>query len=161
MTYKIASAIKMAEKKKLYSELMEDLRAVDKKEIEGLGISSEEGVRVSIYETSPVFYARSTENGKLLMCWGLNILRNKEGGNTYLIWALGTNEIKKKKKSFLKESSAILNRWIELYGELTNTVATFNKDALHWLKWLGADFSEPFKIKDTEYVNFYLRRKKV
>lgn len=158
-TYRIYAARTMAEKKPLCKELLENLRQIDKQEIEGLGISSKKGVEVSIYETSPVFYARSVEDNKLLMCWGLQILINKEHGNTYLIWALGTNELKRKKKSFIKESKQIIKRWIEIYGELTNTVAVFNRDSIRWLKWLGADFSEPFMINETEYVNFYLRKK--
>jgi hypothetical protein len=63
------------------------------------------------------------------------------------------------RKSFVKESKAIIDRWVELYGCLENTVACFNKRAIRWLKWVGAEFDEPYKIGTTDYVNFRIKRK--
>jgi hypothetical protein len=157
--YVITAVRKMDEKRLLTKELEENMREIDRKEIEGMGFSTMQGAEVSICDTAPVYVARS-RNGKLICCWGLQILIGKENNpNTYLIWALGTDELKNHKKDFVKESKAILERWMELYGCLENTVATFNKRAIHWLKWLGAEFSEPYKIGNTEYVNFKLKRK--
>lgn len=157
-SYSITCVKKMDEKRILAKELADNMRKVDKKEIEGMGFSTLRGAEVSIYDTSPVYVARAN-NGKLIACWGLQILIGKHK-NTYLIWALGTDEIAHYKKAFIKESTALLNRWVELYGELVNTVACFNKESIKWLKWLGAEFSEPYKIGNTDYMDFRLSRKK-
>jgi hypothetical protein len=106
--------------------------------------------------------ARTLE-GKLIACWGLQILdfKRKDGKHSYsyIIWALGTDEMNHYRKSFVKESKAIIDRWVELYGCLENTVACFNKRAIRWLKWVGAEFDEPYKIGKTDYVNFRIKRK--
>ena len=160
--YKISVARTSAEKKKLSRELNENLREIDRREIEGLGFSTLEGVKMSICDTCPVYVARTNE-GKLIACWGLQVLdfKRKDGTHdyTYLIWALGTDEINHYAKSFVRESKAILDRWLELYGCLENTVACFNKRAIRWLKWMGAEFDEPYKIRKTDYANFKIRRK--
>jgi hypothetical protein len=156
--YKISSIMSTKEKKALVGELVENMRAVDRQEMEGMGFSTVQGAEVSIYETSPVYVARS-KAGKLIACWGLQILMGKEK-NTFLIWALGTDEIEKYRKSFAKESRQIILRWAELYGELTNTVACFNTRAIEWLKWVGAEFSKPRKFNGQDYVDFVIRRKR-
>ena len=155
--YVITAVRKMDEKRLLTKELEQNMREIDRREIEGMGFSTMQGAEVSICDTAPVYVARA-KSGELICCWGLQILMGKEK-NTYLIWALATDELKKHQKEFVKESKAILERWMELYGCLENTVATFNRRAIRWLKWLGAEFSEPYKIGNTEYVNFKLKRK--
>lgn len=158
-SYKISAITTTKEKKALVKELVENMRQVDKMEMEGMGFTTVQGAEVSIYDTSPVYVARAADTGKLIACWGLQILMGKEK-NTFIIWALGTDELNKYRKSFVKESSAIINRWVELYGELTNTVACFNKRAIAWLKWQGAEFSKPRKFNGEDYVDFVIRRKR-
>lgn len=159
MTYKIGKAESDEEKRHLSEELLANLRQIDREEIEGMGATAEEGVQASILYTWPVYYGRNMDNGKLVACWGLQHLR-QNGETICLIWCLGTDEIKKVKKSFMLESSKILRQWAAEYGELTNTVGTFNKDSMLWLKWLGADFGKPFLLGGKEYVKFYLRKVK-
>lgn len=156
--YQITCVRRMDEKRELTKELAENMREIDRREIEGMGFSTMRGAEVSICDTAPVYVARWKDSGKLILCWGLQILMGPKK-NTYLIWALATDEINKHKKEFVKESRDILYRWMDLYGCLENTVATFNKRAIRWLKWLGAEFSEPYMIGSTEYVNFKLERK--
>lgn len=157
-SYKISAIMTTKEKKALVKELVENMRQVDKMEMEGMGFTTVQGAEVSIYDTSPVYVARAADTGKLIACWGLQILMGEEK-NTFIIWALGTNEIEKYRKSFAKESRQIVLRWAELYGELTNTVACFNKRAIDWLKWVGAEFSAPRTFNGNEYVDFYIRKK--
>lgn len=158
MIYEICEARTAEEKERLSQELLANLRQIDREEMEGLGITSEHGVRCSIFNTNPVYYGRNLNNGKLAVCWGLQIYPGKEK-TTYLIWALGTDEIKKVRKTFIKESAKILRKWADRYGELTNRVGTFNRDSVAWLKWLGADFGKPQLINGKEYVDFYLRKR--
>lgn len=162
-SYSVSMVKKYADKKKLIGELTEEMREVDRLELEGMGFSSLQGAEFSIMATSPVYVARSNA-GKLIACWGLEVLDFKRKDNShsysYVIWALGTDELKHFEKSFVKESSAYIKKWVELYGCLQNTVATFNKRAIKWLKWLGAEFSAPYKIGKTEYVNFKIEKRK-
>lgn len=157
-TYRISAVTAAADKVALTRELAENMREIDRKEIEGMGFSTFDGAKVSIYETSPVYIARTAE-GKLIGCWGLQYLMGREG-TKYLIWALGTDELDNYPKAFVKESKALIDRWLELYGELTNTVACFNTRSIKWLKWLGAEFSDPYKIGNTDYIDFTLKRKR-
>ena len=166
-TYKIELVRKKKEKETLICELDENLREVDRREMEGMGFTSRQGVEVSIYETCPVYVARDAASGRLVACWGLQVLQfqgenyngEKKTSYRYIIWALGTNEINHHKKDFIKESTAIIKRWLELYGRLENTVATFNKKAVRWLKWMGAEFGQPYKMNGIEYVNFVITKK--
>lgn len=155
--YTISAITKTAAKKELVYELVGNMRQVDRQEMQGMGFTTLQGAEVSIYETSPVYVARGND-GKLIACWGLQILMGKEK-NTFIIWALGTDEIEKYRKSFAKESRQIIRRWAELYGELTNTVACFNTRAIDWLKWVGAEFSAPRKFNGNEYVDFFIRKR--
>ena len=162
-TYKLEAVSKKKEKDALVRELEENIRDIDKREIEGMGFTTRQGIEVSIYETCPVYVARAAESGRLIACWGLQILQfpgREKTTYTFLIWALGTDEIAHHKKDFVRESAAIIKRWAELYGRLENTVATFNKNAIRWLKWLGAEFGEPYKLNGVEYVNFVINGKK-
>lgn len=157
-TYELNLARTWNEKKAIADELIDAIREIDKYEIHGLGFTTEQGVHASIFDTAPVYAARAKDNGKLIACWGLQVLVGKEK-NTYIIWALGTDEIERFRKSFVKESDAIIKRWLELYGELTNTVATRNKRAILWLKRLGAEFYNKRMYNDVEYVDFVIRKK--
>lgn len=156
--YTIGMVKSFRDKYKLGQELLESIREIDKFEIEGLGFTTQQGIEASMRDCTPVYFAR-TKEGKLGACWGLQILVDKVTGHkTYLIWALGTDEIDHYKRAFMVESRQILERWKDMYGDLTNTVAVCNKKAVAWLKWLGAEFDEPRLINGIAYVDFHLRK---
>lgn len=161
--YKITIVRKNAEKKKLTQELYENIREIDRQEIECMGFSTMQGVEISIRDTCPVYVARTAKEGKLIACWGLQVLdfhkRDDTHEYTYIVWALGTDHLNHYAKSFVREASGIINRWVELYGCLQNSVACFNKKSIRWLKWMGAEFSEPHRIGNTDYVDFKIKKK--
>lgn len=157
-TYSLEMARTWKDKQAIAKELIESIREIDKYEMEGLGFTTEQGVMASIYDTTPVFYAKAKDNGKLIACWGLQPLIGQTK-NTYIIWALGTDEIERFRKSFVKESDAIIKRWADIYGELTNTVAVKNRRAIGWLKHLGAEFINKRTYNGVEYVDFIIRKK--
>lgn len=156
--YRIEILHTWKEKKQVGDELIASIREIDKYEMEGMGFTTKRGVMASMADTSLVFVARANDNDKLIACWGLVTLVGQEK-NTNIIWALGTNEIERFRKSFVKESDKIIKRWLDLYGELTNTIATKNKKSIAWLKRLGAEFYNTRTIKDVEYMDFVLRKK--
>ena len=155
--YEITMLRTWREKKPVADELLRDLRAIDRFEIEGLGFTSEQGVTASFYQTTPVYMARAKDSGRLMCCWGLQIIES-EDKHTYVIWALGTDELERFKKAFVKEAKEILTRWLDYYGELTNTVAVCNMRSIKWLKSMGAVFENRRKINDVDYIDFYLRK---
>lgn len=159
MTYEIKCIESREEKQKLAEELLANLRQVDIDELEGLGIEKSVGVNTSIYCTEKVYYGRRTDNGKLGVVWGIQFFTDGDR-DVNIIWCLGTDEIKHVRKTFMRESRKILMDWMEKYGELYNTVGTFNVDAIAWLTWLGAEFYNRRMINGKEYTDFVLRLKK-
>lgn len=154
--YKIETVEKLPEKIALAWELAVNLRDVDRREIEGMGVTVWEGIARSIVDTPPVYTGRAADTGELVCCWGLQTLP----GPRYIIWALGTDEMDAFKKPFVKGSKKIISEWAEKYGCLENTVACFNKRAIRWLKSLGAEFEPPQEINGIEYVNFKIRKER-
>ena len=157
MTYKIECVKSREEKVKLAQELLANLRQVDVEEMEGLGINPKTGVDTSIFCTHKIYYARYAQ--KLAVVWGIQFFVDRDR-DINLIWCLGTDEIKHVRKSFVQESKRILMDWMKKYGELVNTVGTFNEDAIAWLTWLGAEFHNKREINGKEYVDFVLRMPK-
>ena len=158
MTYEIKCVESREEKEKLARELLANLRQVDIEEMEGLGIDKSTGVNTSIFCTDKVYYGRRTDNGRLGVVWGIQFF--KDGDRIInLIWCLGTDEIKHVRKTFMKESKKILMDWMDKYGQLMNTVGTFNLDAIAWLTWLGAEFFNRRIINGREFTDFVLKKK--
>ena len=156
--YEINMLRSWRDKKPVADELVKDLRSIDQFEIEGLGFTTQQGVVASFYETTPVYVARAKDSGRLMCCWGLQIIDGQDK-MTYIIWALGTDELERFKKTFVKDAKEILDRWMDYYGELTNTVAVCNIKSIRWLKSMGAKFENRRKINDVEYIDFFLRKK--
>jgi hypothetical protein len=158
VTYEVLETEDQQVKDQLYKEMLEGLREIDRREMEGLGVSVRSGLEQSIYDTDVVHYARVKETGKLILCYGIQHFL-VVGGKYHIIWCLGTEEMKRFGKSFVKESEKVIRQWVDDYGTLLNTVATFNKEAIAWLKWLGAEFSPPRTISGVEFVDFVIRKK--
>ncbi len=124
----------------LARELTKNLREADRREILAFTDDIEREVRESIDWSYELQYA-TTKDGRIIAVWGIQPKKKKEGLMSYsLIWCLGTDHIKKYMVSFAKESRGILEEWARKYGPLCNMVGGFNEDAIHWLKWIGADF---------------------
>lgn len=147
-------------KARLNEELQAGLRQIDREELEALGVDPAEGVRSSVYESDQVYYGRNLDNGRLAVVFGIDAYERDQGTPPVnIIWCLGTDEIKNVRKTFVKESAKVLQKWVKQYGMLMNTVGLWNKDSLNWLKWLGAEFAEPREINGKMFVDFFLRDK--
>ena len=44
-----------------------------------------------------------------------------------------------------------------LAGRLYNAVGAFNKDALQWLTWCGAEFLQPFELEGEKFYPFEIK----
>lgn len=61
-------------------------------------------------------------------------------------WALGTDTVKKCRKSIIHWSPIILNETLKICPNLVNYVHADNKQNVRWLKWLGFTVDEPQAI---------------
>ena len=67
-------------------------------------------------------------------------------------WLLGTDEISRHAKTFLKLNRLYVPKMLELFPRLVNYVDARHETAIRWLKWLGFRFEEnpvaygPFKL---------------
>ena len=74
------------------------------------------------------------------------------------IWMLGTEDIKKHKFEFLKRCREWVWAFVGIYEKVHNYVHADNELAIKWLEWCGADFSEPFMIKDEPFYKFTIEK---
>lgn len=139
---------------KFLNEFLKDMRKADIEEISALRNDIHKELEESLMNSSVAIKVLSPDD-KPLCIYGVTEIKGVEG---YLIWCVGTNELMKYKKSFVKMSKHILGNWKKQYGIMYNCVSVDNKKAIAWLKYLGATFSEPFPVgeDDKYFMKFVL-----
>lgn len=72
-------------------------------------------------------------------------------------WMLATNDLKKIRKSFLRECRSYVEEMNNKYPLLVNQVWAKNTTHIQWLKWLGFQFDTPVQMgPDNEmFIRFY------
>ncbi len=63
-------------------------------------------------------------------------------GDEANIWFLGTPELARIKKTFVKESRRVVGSWLECYTVLWNVVDVRYSSAIRWLESMGAVFDD-------------------
>ena len=136
------------------NEFLKDIRKADIEEISAFTNDIRKELEESIQNSNVAIKVLSKDN-KPLCIYGVTKIKGIEG---HMIWCVGTNEMMKYKKSFVKMSKHILGNWKKQYGTMYNCVSVDNKKAIAWLKYLGANFSKPFPISGTgkNFMNFVL-----
>ncbi len=78
-------------------------------------------------------------------------------GSVGVPWMLGTDDIQKIAKSFLRECKPYVEEMHRDYPTLTNFVWSKNEVHIAWLKWLGFEFGEakPMGPDDELFIHFY------
>lgn len=76
------------------------------------------------------------------------------------IWFLGTDNIQKVPKEWIKQGRQYINHFLEIYPILSNMVSINNKAHIRWLKYLGAIFSAPYEFNGSLFKDFYFIHKK-
>ncbi len=74
------------------------------------------------------------------------------------VWLLGTDEVDKHPREFLKFSAEWRRKLFDRYEVLRNVVDTKNTSSIRWLRWMGAEFSMTLDIRGREFVLFELRK---
>lgn len=76
-----------------------------------------------------------------------------------VFWLLGTDDVRRHKREFMRHSKIVKARMMEKYKYLTNVVCMDNKESVRWLKWLGAEFQEETAmLMGRPFSRFYIER---
>lgn len=132
-----------------------DIRPADYDELISLtGDNIKQEIIESVNYSLHAYKVESCDN-KPLALYGITKVEKVDG---FMIWCIGTNELKKYEKSFTKLSRNILKIWLKKYKRLYNFVSIENEKSINWLKWLGAKFQKPFAagVKNKEFIYFIL-----
>ncbi len=80
---------------------------------------------------------------------------------TGLVWLLGTDDILKFARSFLRDTRNQIEKLHEHYPTLTNVVHAENELHVRWLEWAGFSFTrtfEEFGIGKSTFIEFIRNR---
>lgn len=129
------------------------MREADRLEVEASSGNIHDTLYKSIH-ISKRSLAVSVE-GKLLYIIGIvkpTLLSDKG-----IPWLLGTNEIKRHKKVFMRSTYELLKETMAECRELENYVDARNTDSIKWLKFMGFTLDEPipFGKEKKPFHRFY------
>ncbi len=131
------------------------LRKSDRAEMAAMGYDDLiEALDSSLVREDVSFVVR--DGSRVLCIFGLSAEVHPQHGRG--IWLLGTEALEGYKKEFLYHSRLIVDSWVKNFGQLYNMVDVRNKKAIRWLTWLGAEFSVPFSVGESEFIMFWLGR---
>ena len=132
--------------------LAERLRPDDLKECEALGKTPIEAL-MSAFEHDRATLTAVDKNNKPIAMFGIG-----EDLDMPYIWLLGTEDlIKKSKRDFIKHSK----NWVEELVKITdgcagNIVYKYNRMAVRWLRWVGANFLKEIEINGEPFYQFII-----
>lgn len=92
-------------------------------------------------------------DGKLICLWGL-IPPTLLSTRAYL-WLYTTAAVRDHEFIFVRRSQRAIELLLEEYPAIYGHVHVGHPDSIRWLKWLGAEFSEP----DGKLIPFVIRKK--
>lgn len=135
------------------------MRKQDKDELRACGCENFlQALNISLGVADIAFIVK-TENSEPLCIFGVSGISDKELGTP--VWFIGTDELDKYKKEFLYHSKLIIDLWKKEFGDLYNYVHVKNTKSIRWLKWLGAELSEPIFYPGNKseelFINFKIR----
>lgn len=84
-----------------------------------------------------------------------------EDSNLACIWFLGADTLDQIHLCFGHMSKKIIESFLDVYPYLYNFVDSRNTKSIGWLKWCGAEISEPepFGVSGINFQHFIFRRK--
>lgn len=80
-------------------------------------------------------------NDYLVCVFGLT--EYKPISNIGIPWLLGSDDVLKIRKTFVKQSISYIDLMLDEFQHLFNFVDARNKASIRWLKWLGFEFHDP------------------
>jgi hypothetical protein len=97
-------------------------------------------------------------NGLPIAMFGLN--PDSLIGNKATIWLLSSYGLDNVKVRFVRNCRKFIDMMLSRYGYLENYVDVRNKKTIQWLKFLGAEFSDPvpYGVDCLPFVHFSFRK---
>jgi len=132
-------------------ELSECMRDMDKLECICFGVEPKKAVESS-FKNSDVSFTVVTKDNKVMAIFGAG-----QGEEPY-IWMLGTDQVNIYSRDFLKHCRKWVWSFAEYYGSVSNWIHVDNLVCIKWLKWCGAEFSEPQKINQELFRKFTITK---
>ena len=130
-------------------ELASNLRYEDKREVNTLGKTPEQSL-MSGYLFGRVCRSIINNHGQVVGMYGVVPADNKTG----IIWMLGSDNLKKIKTSFLKESRTEVNGINTLFPHLWNIIDSRNELHIKWIRWCGFKIIGERMINNVKFYEF-------
>lgn len=132
-------------------ELTECMREMDKLECICFGVEPDKAV-VSSMNNSDMSFTVMTKDNKVMAMFGAG-----EGDEPF-IWMLGTDQVERYAKDFLRHCRKWVWSLAEHYGSVSNWIHADNLVCIKWLRWCGAVFSEPQLINNELFRKFTITK---
>lgn len=133
------------------------LRTADRREVHALSgrIDIPEALCEGILMSKPCFTILTPDQQPCAIFGAVPDPRNKDFGRC---WMLGTDELVKYGRDFIRQSQAWWNVFHSVYPVLGNVVDKRNTVHVRWLKWLGCSFVGehligPDKLSFMEFIH--------
>lgn len=130
--------------------LTNNIREDDKKEIEDAGLKILPSVYDSIISSTIVYKA---EQGNTLLCL-FGVREEKEDA---VIWALGTQDLIKHKRTIVTAGLDFVRECKQKYRWLYNFISLDNKRALRFIRKAGAVLCSPTIINGNPFFKFLIK----
>lgn len=134
-------------------ELYENIRFADQLEMVQLHRNSWRYVYDSMLSSDILYQARD-KSGKLLCLAGTAPI---DGDLYSCVWCLGTKELSLHKREFVAYGKVLMKEFLMRKHALKNYIWSENKEALTWIKHMGAEFMNPIKLGDGVFIPFTIR----
>ena len=132
-------------------ELTKGMRDMDKLECFSVGVDPSKAVESSM-DYSDMSFTIMTKDNKVMAIFGAG------QANEPFIWMLGTNQVDRYAKDFLKHCRNWVWAFASFYGSVSNRIHVDNLVCIKWLKWCGAEFGEPESFKGELFRKFKITK---
>jgi hypothetical protein len=139
-------------------DIKDRLRASDVEEIDAaLGEAPGKPLETS-FRISPICLTLVYRDRPTAIC---GVVPESFLGSKAVVWMLGTDDIRKIQKTFIRLSNECIKFFLGMYPYLYNFVYDGNAESKRWLERCGAEFSVPIPwgAKGLPFRYFALRRK--
>ncbi len=136
--------------------LKDKLREADREEILAAGNASSEAALTQSFEGSSLCFCVDIEGSPAAL---FGIVPESLVGERANVWFLGSGEMKKIRKTFVKLSRKFIDQFLDVYPCLWNLVDSRYHTSVRWLEFCGAQFGKTVKMNGVDFYSFEFRRK--
>ncbi len=149
--------IKIREAKRSDIAALKDaLREADREEVLAAGNPSAEAALTQSYERSTLCLCVDIDGHPAAL---FGVVPDCLLGTSASVWFLGSNEMSRIKKAFVRLSRVMIREFLAMYPILWNDVDSRYTSAVRWLKSNGAHFfPTPVRYNGVDFLRFVIRR---